>query len=168
MESDWIVIGKVVKPHGLNGEIKVRLLTDFPERFSAGRRILLKTNGADFRSIRKSRVEGEFVYLALDTIDSAGPAAELTGAEFVIPAEELAPANEGFFYPFQLIGLDVLDESGEKVGIVSDVFLRPGQSFLEVRSLGKEYLLPASREFIRSIEIPERRIRIRNLNGLFD
>lgn len=40
--EDWIVIGKILKPHGLKGEIKIHLLTDYPERFKAGERVKLK------------------------------------------------------------------------------------------------------------------------------
>ncbi|MBI1821593.1 MAG: hypothetical protein HY036_02675 [Nitrospirae bacterium] len=42
MEKDWIIIGKILKPRGLSGELKVKLLTDFPERFAAGKTVLLK------------------------------------------------------------------------------------------------------------------------------
>jgi 16S rRNA processing protein RimM len=40
--QDWIVIGRVLKPHGLKGEIKVHLLTDYPERFKEGAQVILK------------------------------------------------------------------------------------------------------------------------------
>ncbi len=42
MEKDWIIIGKILKARGLSGELKVKLLTDFPERFTAGKTVLLK------------------------------------------------------------------------------------------------------------------------------
>jgi len=111
-------------------------------------------------------VEGEFVYLRLEGIDSRENTTELIGDEFIISPEQLIPAREDTFYPFQLIGLDVFTEDQRFLGKLSEIYQNPMQTVWEVRDGSRELLIPASKRFIREIDLKGRKIIVRSIEGL--
>lgn len=105
MDSQFVVVGQVVAPWGLRGEMKVEAMTDFPDRFSPQEEIHVDRNPM---TIERSRWHKGRVILKLATIDSVEAAEKLRRRFLEVPESKLRPLPEGQYYRFQLIGLDVL------------------------------------------------------------
>jgi len=165
--SDYITIGKVLKPVGLAGEVKVLPLTSFPERFRSLKQVWFLI-GQDMRrlDVRAVRGDGRFVFLVFAGINSQEAAGRLRGGLLQVPeaARHLLPA--GSFYQYELIGLSVLTEAGAPVGRVSEVIETGGNDVYMVRSDAGEYGIPALASVVRKIDIAGRRMVIRPMPGL--
>jgi 16S rRNA processing protein RimM len=166
-------IGRIVRPHGVQGAFKVAPETDDPERFLALDRVFVgrderSTQSFDIVSVRiqPSRY-GQTVILELEGITDR-TAAERMGKPRVFAAEsDLPPLEEGEYFVDQLIGLEVDDGTGEIVGTVEDVLELPGQDRLLIRKTsGAEAMVPLVPDLVESIDFDEGVVRLVHLEGL--
>lgn len=166
-----ITIAKAVKPFGVKGEIKIELMTDFPERFKALRRVYLvspaaKETACEVKSVRKDA--GGSLYLLLSGYDSPEKAKELNGWFIKVPQEEAVPLPEGSYYHFELIGMEVFSESGEKLGKIVDVFETCSNDVYVMRQGRKETYIPATKEIIKQVDRKQKRMVIHLMDGLME
>ena len=160
-----IVIGRVVAPFGIRGEVKVVVLTDFPERFDAGSRIALKP-AAGRR--RKKLVEGcrshkGQLLVKLRGVDSVADAEQLRDAEIVIDKAELGQLPVDAFYVFDILGLQVVTDDGRDQGQVTEV-LTSGANDVYVTSTG--LCIPALKHVVANIDLERRVMTIHPVPGL--
>jgi 16S rRNA processing protein RimM len=121
---DLVPIGRVGKPHGLDGSFVVDGASQAPERFVLG--ATLYVDGAEACIEASKRVRGRPV-IRLDRRPERG-------AELAVPRATLPPAEEDAYYVFQLVGLRVEDESGRELGRVAEVAEYPANDVLELDS----------------------------------
>jgi 16S rRNA processing protein RimM len=140
-----VAIGRVGRPHGLNGAFVVEEASDDPSRFAAGARVYVDGQQADI--VETKRARGRPV-VRLDREVARGSLLE-------VPAAELAPPAEWSFYVFQLIGLDVEEEGGRGLGRVQEV--APGVAN-DVLELDSGLALPMVEDCIRTVDIERGRI----------
>lgn len=166
-------MGRIVKPHGVLGELKVAPETDDPDRFHSLETIHVgpnegSTSSFDIVSVRlqPSRY-GITVLLQLDGI-STREAAEALGKQRVFASQDdLPPLEDGEFFYSDLIGLSVETLEGELVGTVADVYERPGQDLLVIqRNEGGRAMVPLVPEFVPDIDLEGSVLRIDPLDGL--
>jgi 16S rRNA processing protein RimM len=119
---DWVAIGRVGRPHGLDGSFVVEQASDAPERFAPGARVYVNREPADVVGAKRA---GNRLVVRLDRAPERGALLEL-------PAAELPAAEEGSFYVFQLIGLAVEEEGGRQLGRVQDVMPGVANDVLEL------------------------------------
>jgi 16S rRNA processing protein RimM len=165
-----ITIGKAVKPFGVKGEIKVEPITDFPGRFKDLRRVyLVSPAGKEIEcEVKFVRYAGVVPLLLLDGYDSPEKAVALNGWLIKVPENETVPLPEGQYYWHELIGMEVLSESGEKLGTLENIF-RTGSNDVYVLKRGRrEVYLPATKEVIKQVDLKERRMVIHLMEGLMD
>ena len=165
-----ITIGKAVKPFGVKGEIKIEPMTDFPERFKGLRRVYLvspagKELCCDVRSVRYA---GNVPFLLFAGYDSPEKARALTGWFVKVPEDEAVRLPEGTYYWFELIGMEVISESGEKLGTIVDIFETGSNDVYVMKRGRKETYIPATAEVIKQVDRKERRIVIHLLDGLIE
>jgi 16S rRNA processing protein RimM len=155
-----LVVGVLVGPHGIQGEIKLRPLTEFPERLPALKELRLRHPEGDeeIRRVLGSRWNKELLLVRLEGVGDRDAAEELRGAEVLIPIEEAPPLPEGRYYEHQIIGLRVVTPQGEELGTVSQVM--PGASN-DVYVAGK-YLIPATHDAIQRLAPEEGVIVVRS------
>jgi len=160
-----ILIGKVVGPFGIRGEVKVLVLTDFPERFDVGRKIALITTTDERRVIRikAGRPHGGGLLLKLEGVESRNDAEALRGAHIAIDRDELGELQEGSFYVFDIIGLKVVTDDGREFGEVTEV-LQGGANDAYCTSTG--LCIPALKDVVVKVDIPGRVMVIRPMPGL--
>lgn len=141
-----LVVGVFVGPHGLRGEVKLRPLTDFPERLPTLKLLRLRYPKGEEASlrVRAARVHGEMILFTLEGVEDRDAADALRGAQVLIRADEATPLPEGRFYVHQLLGLRVLTPGGEELGRVTEVLQNPAN---DVYVAGK-YLIPATHDAI--------------------
>ena len=116
MAAPLVAVGEVLRPHGLTGEMRVRVLTDRPEeRFAQLRECVLWQPDIDRREncrISASRLEGDSVLVKVDGVDSPEQARQLAGWLLAVDRAEALPVTEGHFYPWQLEGARVETRDG--------------------------------------------------------
>ena len=158
--TDLIAIGKIVAPHGVRGELRVAVLTEFPERFFKMKEVIVEGKGN--MTITGARAHQEMILLTLSGVNDRDEASALRGRLLQVTRSELTVLPENKFYVFDLIGVDVFDEAGKKIGKLADV-LQPGANDVYVirQTNGGELLLPALRSVVLSVDIAERRMVVR-------
>lgn len=167
--QDWVAVGEVAAPFGMRGELKVRPLTDFPERFA---RTAMLYAGEDHTplAVETARIHGPLVVLRLAGIATVEAAEALRGETLWIPASELMPLPQDSYYLHDLVGLRVRHVDGRALGVVADVLTGVGNDLLLVRDpqTGVEALLPAVKEFIKRVDVAGGELLVEPVPGLFD
>jgi len=165
-----VIIGQIVRPRGVQGEVNVKPLTDFPPRFKQLETVFLELPKGEIRELKiiKASVRGNFVCLNFATIDTREQAAALNGAYLKIKRAEILPLEEGSFYQFELIGLEVKTSRGEKVGVVDEVLEFPANSVLVVKAGEKSFMIPVIRDVIKEVKKNAGEIVINVIDGLLD
>ena len=143
--TDWVTVGRVGRPHGLDGSFVVEAASDDAERFAPGARVYLRREPA---SIVHSKRAGNRLVVRLDRPSERGALLEL-------PVAELPAAGEGRYYVFELIGLPVEEEDGRTLGRVQDVGPGVANDVLELDS-GLD--LPLVEACVREVDLDAGRI----------
>ncbi|MGI6597671.1 MAG: ribosome maturation factor RimM [bacterium] len=154
--EDLITVGVITAPHGVRGEVKVMLLTDFPQRVYRLKSVYLISAQAVTGSygVRGARLAGDQAIIALEGIDSPEEASRLTGCELAVTLDQAVTLPEGHYFYFQLVGLEVYSLEGERLGVLTEILPLPANDVYVVRSeAGAEILLPATREVVRAIDL---------------
>ena len=117
---EFLVVAHVLAAHGIRGELKCRIVTDFPaRRFKRGNTILIR---GEPHKIQGARIQGGIVLLKLEDTSDRDVAASLRGAEIEVPTEQAVSLPKGQFYWHQVIGLQVeVASTGEPLGTVADI-----------------------------------------------
>ena len=165
-----ITIGTILKSVGLQGELKVSPLTHFPRRFNQLRDITIQTKAGQSQSYRIERVRyaSPFIYLKLAGLSSLEEAQPLAGGSILIPEEDRMPLPEGNYYHFEIEGLDVYLENGTRLGKIASIMETGSNDIYVVKAEGKEFLIPALSSVVKEVNLPERRMTIRPMQGLLE
>ena len=151
-----IVIGKIVAPHGVRGDIRILPSTEKPEQFLDLDYLLLK-DGRKLH-IQSARFHKRMVLVTTKEL-TMNEAELLRDQEVLIKAEDLPELDEGQFYVADLIGIPVYDEEGKQIGTFKDA-LSTGSNDVYVIAVpgAKDILLPALKIYVKEINIAEKRI----------
>ena len=148
-----VAIGEITRPHALSGVVKVRPLTDWPERFKKLSSVACARHGRVERElqieeviVRQNNLTIKFV-----GIDDHSAAELLTGLTLVIPRSECLNLPAGEFYTFEIVGLKVVNPQGAEIGVLMDVIDNPANDVWLIRRDGKDVLIPATQEFVKEI-----------------
>jgi 16S rRNA processing protein RimM len=145
--QDLIPVGRVGRPHGLDGSFVVEEASEDPERFGVGARLLA---GEEEVTVIASKRAGGRAVIRLDRRVERG-------TTLAIPRAELPPAEEGRYYVFELVGLEVEEEGGRSLGLVQDVAAGVANDVLE---LDTGHALPLVAECVLDVDLDRRRILV--------
>jgi 16S rRNA processing protein RimM len=145
--ADLIEVGRVGKPHGLEGAFVVEDASDDPERFVVGASLVV--DGAPARVVESKRAGGRPV-IRLDRDVARGMALQVDRSE--LPAPE-----KGEYYAFQLVGLEVIEDGGETLGRVTEIASGPANDVLE---LDTGLALPLVDACVREVDLDSGRILV--------
>ncbi|MCE5199288.1 MAG: ribosome maturation factor RimM [Armatimonadota bacterium] len=164
-ENQDIVIGNIVAPFGVRGEVKVVVLTEFPERFDKGHEVTLRTSNGERRTMKidQSRPGKSGVTIKFQGVDDRNGSEALRGADIVIDQSDLGELPEGSFYVFDLIGLKVMTEDGREIGEVTEI-LQGGANDVYATSTG--VMIPALKDVVSKIDIEGGVMVVRPVPGL--
>ncbi|EHI12959.1 ribosome maturation factor RimM [Mycolicibacterium thermoresistibile] len=169
-----LVVGRVVKAHGITGEVVVEVRTDDPDsRFAPGVRLRGRPGRGDGPErefvVESSRPHSGRLLVRLAGIEDRTAAEALRGILFVIDSADLPPIEDpDEFYDHQLEGLRVRTVDGREVGTVSEVLHTAAGELLAVRAGEREVLVPFVREIVPTVSLKERTIEIDPPDGLLE
>lgn len=156
---EHLAVGRIVKPHGLKGEVTVFALTENEGRFRPGERLYLSPTPEGDRSLLPVTIESARVHqgrwlLTLDRVADRTHAEQHVGSYLVVSREEAEAARaEDEWFLHALVGRAVVDEAGEELGEVLDVIETAAAPMLEIGVSGRpRRLLPFVREFVVAVE----------------
>jgi 16S rRNA processing protein RimM len=173
--SEHLIVGTVQKPHGIKGELFVRLETDRPDAvFAAGRALVLGdadgNPSGDLLTIERARAfKGGMLVKAAGHGARTPELDELRGRTLLIPRDQAeAPAEDEVFY-HDLLGMKVVTAAEGEIGTVGEVYDAPAGPMLSVRRKGaKELLIPFVREMIRRVDAAEKVLELDLPAGLLE
>jgi 16S rRNA processing protein RimM len=159
-DPETVVLGAVGKPHGVTGEVWLRPHNAHSRAFEGLRELLVVRDGvATPYAIESLRMTPDGALARLRGVGSREAAAALTLAEVRARRAALPPLGPGEFYVDDVIGCEVLDESGRSLGVVASTFWNGAQDVMVVEGpAGAEELIPLVPSFVVTMDAPGRKI----------
>ncbi len=168
----FLLLGEVLRPHGVRGELRVRLLTDYPERISTMEYIHLGKDphsevAAEY-NVEHLRLHQEgYALLKLKAVDDRDAADLLRQLFVMVPLEDAVPLEEGEFYLYQLIGITVQTEDGTPLGTLREVLETGANDVYIIDSpVHGEILIPVTEETVLDTRINDGLMIVRLPEGL--
>jgi 16S rRNA processing protein RimM len=178
-ETAGITVARILRPHGLRGEVAAEILTDFPEHLEQLRSVELwserrGSRRAGVRGCRLTTSRGGQALFHFEGSDSMEDAEKLVGCEVRIPATERMPLPPASYYVGDLIGCEVYERgrasggaaSASALGPVRDVQFTGAAPLLAVETPAGEVLIPLAQEICVSVDLTARRIEVILPEGL--
>ncbi len=160
MAKNILDAGKLVSCHGVRGEVKILPWADSPEFLLDFDAVYI--GGAPYR-VERSRVQGTCVLMKLRGVDSVEEAQKLRGAVVRIDRTHTR-LPDGAVFIADLIGCRCLDDAGAEFGKIREVLSLPAND-VYVISGQHQYMIPAVKEFVKEINIPEQYVKIHLIEG---
>ena len=174
-EAEYLIVGTVQKPHGIKGELFIRLETDRPDAVYAPGRVLVLGDAKGRRSdavltIERARAfKGGMLVKVAEHAGRSPEIEELRGRTLLIPREDAAALAEDEVFYHDLVGMKVVTAAEGHIGVITEVYDAPSGPLLSVtREAGKELLIPFVRETIRRLDAAERVLELEVPPGLLD
>jgi 16S rRNA processing protein RimM len=176
LSTEYYLVGRVRRAHGLRGELVVEALSDAPDAiFAAGRRVFAGNRRGDvtpdpqeLHILQSSPFKGGWI-VSFDGINDRSAADSWRDRYLLLPESEIAPPSEGEIFIHDLRGMRVVRASGEEVGEVSEIFELPQGLLIEVtRADAKPVLLPFNDQTVTSVDAERRVIHVDPVEGLID
>lgn len=167
-EPHFLAVGRIAKPHGIHGEVRVELLTDLPERFEWLESIYLGEKNPRLVKIEGVRHHQGTVLLKLAGYPTRTEVESLRGELLQVPESEAIPLAEGEYFLHQLIGLEVYTNDNQFLGRLVEVLETGANNVFVVHGPKSEHLLPDIPDVIEEIDIANGRIIINPIPGLLN
>lgn len=167
---DLLEIGKIVNTHGLRGEVKVVTWTDSPEDFENIEYAYVKTrNGEERLDIAGVKYQKGNVILRFKQITDINEAEKYKNL-ILYTTRDMFELQEGAHFIADLIGLSVVDvETGDKIGVIADVFNTGSNDIYDIKREGKKNLLiPVIDDVVKEIDIENGTVTVYIMEGLDD
>lgn len=169
MRNKTLQVGEIVNTHGLRGEVKIVPWTDYPEVFEDFSHVYLE-KGNKKLTIKSVKYQKANLIVKFDEISSIEEAERYKTSVLYVEREQLGEPEEGY-YICDLLGISVIDEDGNKLGVIKDV-ISTGKCndvyVIEAADGGRDILLPVIDEVILSVDIDEEICRVHIIEGLLD
>lgn len=163
-------VGVITSTHGIKGEVKVYPTTDDPGRFRRLKEVILDSGKGDVvLKIESVKFFKQFVILKFEGLDTPEEAAKYRQKSLYVTRENAVRLGRDEYFIADLMGLKVLDETGEEIGVLREV-LETGANDVYIIDLkdGRELLLPAIKECVLHVDVEAGQMQIHILEGLLD
>ncbi|RWZ60515.1 ribosome maturation factor RimM [Halobacillus fulvus] len=171
MDKQLFNVGKIINTHGIKGEVKVRRITDFVERFEPGQLLYWAHDQKDPKPlvIRSHRVHKGFDLLSFEDHPTINDVEPYKNGSLMVSEEDHEELEENEFYFHEIIGCRVFLQSGEELGEIREI-LTPGANDVWVvkRRGQKDALIPYIESVVKHVDPNEKKVIIDPLEGLLD
>ncbi len=174
----FIAIGKIVKTIGIKGNLKVIALTDFPARFEGLKKVCLYdedaerfiANGPDGKyefEISDCKVFDKYINVKFDGFDTIEESGDLVNKIVMINENKRIKFEEGNYYFYEIVGSEIFDK-GNLIGKIVSVVNYGNDDLFSVTYNGKQILIPLRKEFVKNIDIDNKRIDVDLIEGFLE
>ena len=163
-------MGKIIKPHGILGEVKVKLFNSKSKTLKVGQTIWIldSMNKSSSYIIERLSLLSEKSKIKFRDIDDRNAAELIRNSILSVSRNDFPELGIDEFYLIDLIGYSVLDQNGVNIGIISDIMENPANEIIVITNNNKEYLIPFVNEFVKFFDHLQKEIMINVIDGLID
>jgi 16S rRNA processing protein RimM len=161
----FLEIAQIQTAFGVEGEVRARILTDFPGRFARLKQVFLGEEYTPYR-LEHAKVRGGEVFLKLGGVNTPEESAKLRLKMVQVPITEAVPLPKGAYYHYQVIGLSVETADGQVLGRVVEILGTGGNDVYVVRNETSELLVPAIAEVVKQVDLTAGRMVVALLEGM--
>ncbi|MDG1581498.1 ribosome maturation factor RimM [Pseudomonas sp. GOM6] len=164
--EDLVVLGKITSVHGVRGEVKIYSFTDPIDNLLDYRRWTLRRDGeVKQMELVNGRLQGKVLVAKLKGLDDREVARTYAGFEICVPREQLPDLEEGEFYWYQLVGLNVIDMQGQLLGRLDHLLETGANDVMVVKPCAgslddRERLLPYTEQCVQQIDLAAGEMRV--------
>lgn len=157
MHEPTVVVGKVIKPHGVRGELSILNRSDNPDRWTPGSVVF--TEAGDTLTVKVSRLHSGRLLVGFEEVADREAAEQMRGVVLVVPQSWLPELPDGQWWPYQLEGCRVTTEAGRDLGVVTEVIPNPANDlWVAVDDQGRETLVPALKDLLVDVDVEGKQI----------
>lgn len=164
MALNLILSGEIVNTHGINGEFKINPWCDSPEFLLDFDTVYINEKAY---KVKSSRVHKNCVLMKVNGINDVNAAMSLRGSRVSVNKDEVE-LEDGQYFIADLIGLEVYDENEGLVGKIHDVLNLPANDAYVVRDGEIEFMIPVVREFVKAVDMENKRVEVKLIPGMRD
>lgn len=168
--ENLLEIGKIVNTHGLRGDVKIVVWMDYPEDFESIETAYVKIkNEYKKLTVQRIKYQKNNLIVKFEEVNDINEAELFKNSVLYADRDDLGELPEGTHYIVDLIGLDIVDEDGNFIGKLEDVFNTGANDIYDVKRDGKKnLLLPVIDDVVKKIDIEGGRIVVNIMEGLDD
>jgi 16S rRNA processing protein RimM len=168
--ENLLLVGKVIRPHGLGGLLRIRSYAHSEESFLNAGTVFLKSDQQELLEYRvlSAKPHKNILLMSLEEISSLEEAEKYRGNEIFINKDSLNREREDEHFWFELIGLKVYLNNGRYIGRLKEILSTPGNDIYVVRKEDSEFFIPAVHEVIEVIDLENMEMIISEIEGLLD
>ncbi len=170
-ETRLVPVGKIVRTHGVRGVVKVLPYGESMALQGAGVEVFLAGSLNETPApltIISSKSQGRMLLVHFDGVTNMDEAQEIVGLQVFLPEDRLPPTQEDEYYHYQLIGLQVVTERGDSLGVLRGIIETGGNDVYSIDRDGREFLVPAVEGVILEVDLQLNRMVIEPPEGLID
>jgi 16S rRNA processing protein RimM len=163
---EFLVVGKVRRPHGVRGDVVVEIFTDYPERLIPKKDVFLGETHLKL-TIDRRRQHNEGLLLGFEGISSPEEAGRYRNQILSILSSETPELPEGRYFFHELLNIKVVDESEKDLGTLTEIIETGANDVYVIKGQdGRELLLPAIPTVILNVDLDAKIIKVHLLPGL--
>ena len=169
--DEFISIGKILNFHGIKGEVKIGYTKGKEKQIEALKQVMVTLDGKDtFFNVSAVRFHKQFALVKFKEVNSINDVEKIKGLDIKIPkAEAEKNLEEDEFLVSDLVGMDVLNKDGEKIGIISHIGSNGVSEIIEVTDANKKtHLVPFVKALVPVVNTKKRQIIINDIEGLIE
>lgn len=162
-------VGRITATHGLKGEVKVYPTTDNPERFRELSRVYLDCNGI-YRELYIQSVKffKNLVIVKFRDLNRIEDVMSFRQQDLYVARTDAKELSENEWYIGDIIGMEVVTDEGEKLGVIRDVLQTGANDVYQIETEKKEILIPAIKQCILDVSLENNLMTVHLLEGLLD
>ena len=163
-------VGKIINTHGLKGEVKIATWTDSPDVFEDLEYVIIKSKKGDITlNIKGVKYQKNNIIVKFKELERIEDAEPLKNSVLYAPREMLGDLPDGVYYIADLIGLEVFDDEGHKIGTIADVLSTGANDVYDVKREGqKNLLIPVIDDVVLDVDIEGGKVTVHLMEGLLD
>jgi 16S rRNA processing protein RimM len=166
LPESFLAVGRVVRPHGVRGELLVEGSPELMASVVPERALFVGPEHSRVEVVSVRPHKGRFL-LRIQHINSRGDAEDLRGNQLFIRSSDAKELDAGAYYHWQILGLDVVTDEGERLGSVARIVETGANDVYVVRSAqGKDLLIPAIDSVIESVDLESGILTVTLIPGL--
>ena len=168
--EDLFKVGVITSTHGIKGEVKVFPTTDDANRFKKLKKVILDTGKEKIdMEIAGVRFFKNMVILKFKGIDDINDVEKYRKAELYVTRENAVPLKKNEYYIADLIGMDVVSDEDEELGVIDDVLQTGANDVYVIKKAGcQDLLIPAIKDCVKDVDVEDGKMIVHLLEGLRD